>query len=36
VEGGVLYTIAANVGTKATERRLLVRMANSAIKRGPR
>jgi hypothetical protein len=36
VEGGVLYTIAANVGTKATERKLLVRMANSAIKRGPR
>jgi hypothetical protein len=36
VEGGVLYTIAANVGTKDTERKLLVRMANSAIKRGPR
>jgi hypothetical protein len=31
-----LFTIRAKVGTKDTERRLLVRMANSAIRRGPR
>jgi hypothetical protein len=35
-ERGYLYTIQANVGTRATERRELVRMANSAIIRGPR
>jgi hypothetical protein len=33
---GVLYTIQANVGGKRTERRILVRMADSAIRHGPR
>jgi hypothetical protein len=32
----VLYTIEAKVGTRRTERRLLVRMANSAIRHGAR
>jgi hypothetical protein len=31
-----LYTIQARVGTKSTERRMLIRMANSAILHGPR
>jgi hypothetical protein len=35
-ERGVVYTIQANVGDKRTERRLLVKMANQAIRRGPR
>ncbi|WP_028058659.1 hypothetical protein [Candidatus Solirubrobacter pratensis] len=35
-QGGVTYSIQANVGAKTTERRALVRMANEAIKRGPR
>ena len=35
-ERGIVYRIAANVGTKRTERKLLVRMANQAIRRGPR
>jgi hypothetical protein len=35
-ERGTLYSIQANVGTRRTERRLLVRMANSAIRNGPR
>src|SRR3954470_17610616 len=34
--GSTLYTIQARVGTKSTERRMLVRMANSAILHGPR
>jgi hypothetical protein len=33
---GVVYRIEANVGTKHTERRLMVRMANEAIRQGPR
>ena len=35
-ERGRLFTIQARVGTQATERRELVRMANSAIIHGPR
>ena len=35
-QGGVTYSIQANVGTKKTERRILVKMANEAIKHGPR
>ncbi len=35
-ERGVVYRIAANVGDKRTERRLLVSMANQAIRKGPR
>jgi hypothetical protein len=35
-ERGVTYTIQANVGDKRSERRILVRMANQAIRRGPR
>ena len=35
-ERGVTYTIQANVGNKNTERRILVKMANEAIRRGPR
>jgi hypothetical protein len=35
-ERGVTYRIQANVGDKRTERRILVRMANQAIRRGPR
>ena len=30
------YSIQANVGTKKTERRILVKMANEAITHGPR
>jgi hypothetical protein len=33
---GVTYEIQANVGTKRTERRILVKMANEAIAHGPR
>jgi hypothetical protein len=35
-QGGVTYSIQANVGTKKTERRALVKMANQAIRHGPR
>ncbi len=35
-ERGATYTIQARVGTKRTERSILVSMANSAIRRGPR
>lgn len=35
-ERGATYTIQANVGDQRTERRILVRMANEAIRRGPR
>ena len=35
-QGGVTYSIQANVGTKTTERRALVKMANQAIEHGPR
>jgi hypothetical protein len=35
-ERGATYGIQANVGTQRTERRILVRMANSAIRTGPR
>jgi hypothetical protein len=34
--GSALYTIQARVGTKSTGRRMLIRMANSAILHGPR
>ena len=36
VRKGVLYTIEGKFGTKKTERRILVRLANSAIRRGAR
>ena len=36
VQGGVLYTIEAKLGTKRTERKILVRLANSAIANGAR
>ena len=35
-ERAVTFSIQANVGTGHTERRLLIRMANSAIRHGPR
>jgi hypothetical protein len=35
-ERGATYTIQANVGNGKTERRILVAMANQAIRRGPR
>jgi len=35
-ERGATYTIQANVGTQRTERRILVKLANEAIRRGPR
>jgi hypothetical protein len=35
-ERGALYSIQARVGTRRTERRILVRMANEAIRFGPR
>jgi hypothetical protein len=35
-ERGALYTIQANVGTRRSERRILIRMANSAIRAGAR
>jgi hypothetical protein len=36
VQKGVRYTIEAKLGTKSTDRKILVRLANSAIKNGPR
>ena len=36
IQDGVLYTIEGKFGTKKTERRVLTRLANSAIGRGPR
>jgi hypothetical protein len=36
VQDGVLYTIEGKFGTKKTERRVLIRLANSAIGKGPR
>lgn len=36
VRAGVLYTIEGKFGTKKTERRVLTRLAKSAIGRGPR
>jgi hypothetical protein len=36
VQDGVLYTIEGKFGTKSTERRVLTRLANSAIGRGAR
>jgi hypothetical protein len=36
VQDGVLYTFEAKLGTKTTERRVLIRLANSAIGKGPR
>jgi len=36
VRKGVLYTIEAKLGTQRTERRILIRLANSAIANGPR
>ena len=36
VQDGVLYTIEAKLGTKTTERKILTRLANSAIDNGPR
>jgi hypothetical protein len=36
VQGGVLYTIEAKLGTKRTDRKILVRLANSAIANGAR
>jgi hypothetical protein len=35
-QGGATYSIQANVGTQKTSRRNLVKMANEAIKHGPR
>jgi hypothetical protein len=35
-ERGATYTIQANVGNQKTERRILVEMADEAIRRGPR
>jgi hypothetical protein len=36
VQDGVLYTIEGKFGTKKSERRVLTRLANSAIGKGPR
>jgi hypothetical protein len=36
VQNGVLYTIEAKLGTKKTERKILTRLANSAIANGAR
>ena len=36
VQRGVLYSIEAKLGTKKTERKVLTRLANSAIKNGAR
>jgi hypothetical protein len=36
VQRGVLYTIEAKLGTKSTDRRILTRLANSAIRNGAR
>jgi hypothetical protein len=35
-ERGATYTIQANVGRQGTDRRILTKMANEAIRRGPR
>jgi hypothetical protein len=35
-ERGMVFTIQARVGTQSTERRELIRLANSAIINGPR
>lgn len=36
VQGGVLYEIEAKLGTQRTERKILTRLANSAIRNGAR
>lgn len=36
VQDGVWYSIEAKLGTKKTEREVLTRLANSAIRKGPR
>jgi hypothetical protein len=36
LEDDVLYTIKAKLGTRSTDRRILTRLANSAIRNGPR
>jgi hypothetical protein len=36
LEDDVLHTIEAKLGTKSTERKILIRLANSAIRNGPR
>jgi hypothetical protein len=36
VQDGVLYTIKGKLGTRRTDRRILVGLANSAIRNGPR
>jgi hypothetical protein len=36
VRRGVLYTIEAKLGTQSTDRRILTRLANSALRNGPR
>ena len=36
VQGGVLYEVEGKLGTRRTERTVLTRLANSAIKNGPR
>ena len=36
LEDDVLYRIEAKIGTKSTDRRILTRLANSAIRNGPR
>ena len=36
VKKGVLYTIEGKFGTKKTERRVFTRLANSALRQGPR
>jgi len=35
-ERGATFSIQANVGTRKTQRRVFKRMANSAIRNGPR
>ena len=35
-QDGVLYTVQAKLGNRRTERRILTRLANSAIRNGPR
>ena len=35
-QGGVLYELEAKLGTQKTERKILTRLANSAIRSGPR
>jgi hypothetical protein len=36
VQNGVLYEVEGKLGTQRTERTVLTRLANSAIKNGPR